>query len=439
MKDATNQWVEQSYGFEAPWNSEKAAANGGDGNFVSGVNDLYDGAPGQDFIGNWADRAHDPEAGWNADFTPLNKYATEGVGERGRHVYLGQAHRQQYTMLQYSKHANNPFEQLTCSSCHDSHSTFLGTPTASDSSSNQWRFTSADFRNNVLCLSCHAGFGDYASVTKQDVANVHIAAGGTATMNDAPVAATAATNNIAAAVTAHMKIRAAMVLKTTSYNPTADTTVPGNLTGASYTINAAKIVINGPIGRCSSCHMPKLAKSGGYYNDTDAAGLLALVESDQASHTFDVIMPSTTPPLGSGGPTFQSGQYNYKGYVLNNGLPASNPGSAGAINPVAKRYDYYGYMPNSCSKCHLGARKASLVVPDVTGLYPQGGSGSTVNNARNVDSWWPLTEHLFDTTAGLTDPGPLKTCFDGNTYVFCNQIKATGALVPAPALLAPLP
>ena len=48
--------------------------------------------------------------------------------------------------------------------------------TATDSSLDQWQFASADFRDNVLCLSCHAGHGDYASVTKQDVANVHIAA-----------------------------------------------------------------------------------------------------------------------------------------------------------------------------------------------------------------------------------------------------------------------
>ena len=343
-------------------------------------------------------------------------------------------------MLQYSKHANNNSEQITCSSCHDSHSTFLGNPKATELVTNaSWQFASADFRNNVLCLSCHAGSGDFASVTKQDVANVHLGAGGTVTKDGIAVTPSSATLNVASAVTAHMSSRAGMILKAPNvYNPTADTTVAGNTAGATYVVNAAKIVTNGPVGRCTSCHMPKVAKSGGYFNDVDVNGLLALVESDQASHTFDIIMPSTTPPLGSGGPTFQSGSYNYKAMNLPGGLTPSNPAYVATAAKVGKRYDYYGYMPNSCSKCHLGARKASLVVPDVSGLYPTGPGGAGItNNARNVPSFWPLTEHLYDVSGLATDPSPLKTCFQGATPVFCNMIKSSSTLVPATLLPVP--
>jgi len=322
--DATNAKPAQTYGFEFPWNSDNAAKIG-NGAFVAGVYDMVD------FFDNFGEMKSDGEAFWD----PLR---TNGK-------LYGQAHRQQNEMLSFSAHTNNPFEKLTCTTCHDAHSTYRVTSSTVSDKGDAYKLDSADWRDNTVCLACHAGFGPFASVSKDDVAALHIASGRTASKNGTALAPTpddteAAFTAIAGAVTAHMADKAKM--SEPPYDPT----------------NEAM-----PVGRCSSCHMPKLAKSGGYVTGPDANGNESLIEGDEASHVFDVVWPSESRALSMGGPTFQSGYYGQ------------------TFSATNVKYDKFGYMPNSCSKCHVASRKASVFCPDVATVYP---------------TFWPLDDPAAD-------------------------------------------
>ncbi len=342
--DATNANPAQDYGFEFPWNSNNVGKVGG-GDFVPGV---YDVAT---FFDNWDERAVDDEAFWDPVAT-------------GGKLY-GQAHRQQYTMLEQSVHTNNPYVKATCTSCHDQHTQYLGTTKVqSPGTSDQYNFASADYRDNVLCLSCHASggplsimpvAGEFAAISKDDVANVHVGAGGAVTKNGVAVAPTSeevyqSQLAVADVVSKHMYEKANMIAV---YNPQNDAT---------------------PVGRCTSCHMPKVAKSGGYTTGVDASSNKALIEGDQGSHVFDVVWPWQSQALSRGGPSFQSGYYGQ------------------LVSSTNVKYDMFGYMPNSCSKCHATARRASLVCPDNAAVWP---------------TFWPFSEHRGDAY--------WSSCFTSNT------------------------
>ena len=327
--DATNAKPAQTYGFEYPWNSDYAAkvGNGGYVPGVYGVNDFYD---------NFGEMGGDGEAFWDPART-------------GGKLY-GQAHRQQNAMLSFSKHTNNAFEKLTCTTCHDAHSTYRVTPTATSFQGDAFKFVDADYRNNVSCLSCHAGYGPFTTLTKADVAARHAASGGTFTKNGAavvldPQAQETSIETIAAVVSQHMADKARM--PTAYYDPTNDAM---------------------PVGRCTSCHMPKVAKSGGYTTGLDPAGNEALVEGDQASHTFEIIWPWQSNAMSMSGPTFQSGYYGQT-------YTASN----------TTKYDKFGYMPNSCNKCHDGARRPSQLCPDTATVWP---------------TYWPLNDFTVNPNMG---------------------------------------
>jgi hypothetical protein len=335
--DATNAKPEQTYGFEFPWNTDWSNKIG-NGNFVAGVFNLSDS------FDNWAERLDDDEALWDP-------------GKTGGKLY-GQAHRQQYTMLSYAVHTNNPYEKVTCTKCHSPHSAGLASDTGEQGASGiTYDFNSLRYETNVLCLSCHREEGPFVSVTVDSVAAVHAASpGGTvkkdgvAWVPDAPTL-DAAQAQIAAAVSQHMTDKAKM--SNVVYDPT----------------NEAM-----PTGRCTSCHMPKVAKSGGYYTGLDFNGNEAVIEGDQSSHVFDIIWPYQATALSRGGPSFQSGYYGQ------------------TIGPSGVKYDKFTYMPNSCSKCHTGARKASLFCPDTATVWP---------------SYWPFN----DATADPNGAWPLANCF----------------------------
>jgi len=338
--DAINAKPAQTYGFEYPWNSDYAGKIG-NGNFVPGVYEVAD------FFANLDEAAGDDEASWDP-------------GRTGSKIY-GQAHRQQNLMLSYSAHTNNPYEKLTCTTCHDPHSTYRVTSAVGSEAGDTYAFASASHRDNVLCLSCHAGFGPFATLTKDQIAALHIADGGAVKKNGAAVAAPAgqvtvdAEQAIANVVSAHMADKAKM--SNARYQPTNEAL---------------------PVGRCTTCHMPKVAKSGGYVTGLDENGNEALIEGDEASHVFDVIWPWQSEALSRGGPTFQSGYY----------------GQAFGPSNTAK-YDKFGYMPNSCNRCHASARKASLLCPDSTALWP---------------SYWPLNDYTADPNMAW-----LSNCFTSKT------------------------
>lgn len=197
----------------------------------------------------------------------------------GKH---GKAHRQQYAMLSYSKHWANSEEKLTCASCHNVHTLYQGPKRLIEevedeekNTEDEFVFESTTFKNNTLCLGCHAGTGPYSTLKKEDVAALHISSGGRVEKNGTTLAASAgSTTAVADAVKAHMKDKVPGM--GTTYDPTND----------------AK-----PVGRCSSCHMARTAKSGGYLTGKDATGATALVAGDQASHVFDVIKFDTSSAM----------------------------------------------------------------------------------------------------------------------------------------------
>ncbi len=332
-------------GDSGPWNSDYVNKLGG-GNFVPGVYDLFPDANGVGgFLGHFLDRFDDDEAFWNP-------------AQTGGKLY-GQQHRQQYTMLSYSAMTHNQVQKLTCTSCHGPHGATASAPAATAKSGDAFTFSAPTtspataYTSNVQCLSCHAEApGPFASVGKADVANTMVSAGGTAKKNGTAYAPTgddldASYYVVAAAVSKHMADKAGM--SNALYQPT----------------NEAM-----PTGRCTSCHMPKIAKSGGYTTGVDAAGNKTIVEGDQGSHVFDIIFPWQSNALSRSGASFQSGQYGYFQAV-----------ATSSTAPI--KYDLFGYMPNSCSKCHLAARKASVLLPDVSDVWP---------------IYWPLNKHLTDNT-----------------------------------------
>ncbi|BDG05077.1 carboxypeptidase-like regulatory domain-containing protein [Anaeromyxobacter oryzae] len=320
----TNVNPAQDYGFEFPWNAGNASLVGG-GSYVPGVYDLGS------FFDNWQERLTDDETSWDP-------------AANGGKVY-GLQHRQQYIMLEQSAHVNNPYLKTTCGSCHEPHSLFKSSPTL-QSGQDQVALTAADYRNNVACLGCHAGIPGtpFASVSKLDVANIHAASGGAAALNGVAYAPTAdeilgSQIAVASAVGQHMFDKANMMA---NYDPTNESM---------------------PVGRCTSCHMPKVAKSGGYVTGTDANGAKTVIEGDEASHVFDIIWPWKANAVSRFGPTYQSAY------------------TAQFVSASGTKYDRFDFMPSSCSKCHVGSRRASIVCPDTTALYP---------------SYFPLSEHRAD-------------------------------------------
>lgn len=216
----------------------------------------------------------------------------------------GKAHRQQFPELATSVHANNPFVKVTCSSCHDTHNLVQG-PKAftTTSGTNTYVLTKPTFKTNVLCLGCHATHGPYADLAKDDIAAVFVDAGGAVTKNGTAMTFTSAQiaeakAKVASSVGNHMQAKVSMGVA--AYNPLNDAL---------------------PTGRCQSCHMPKTGKSGGYTTGLDANGASALVEGDEGSHKFDVIWPAQSAALKK----------------LTGGVDTD-------------------IMPNSCGKCHAGAR-----------------------------------------------------------------------------------
>jgi hypothetical protein len=219
------------------------------------------------------------------------------------------SHSQQLPMLLGSKHNDNPDWRLTCFDCHDAHSGYFG-PAAFPmvDGRDQWVLKNPRWKDNTLCLGCHVGRGSFADVSTADVAAVH-STSDAVTRNGVAATFTAsrladARLRIALSVGRHMQATVGMGVA--AYDP----------------LNDAK-----PVGRCTGCHMPKTGKKNDlddlsqWHLGRDAHDDRALVEGNVASHTFDVIWPA------------QSGA-----------LKKARGG---------KELDI---MPNSCGKCHPGAR-----------------------------------------------------------------------------------
>lgn len=271
--------------FKMPFNGDYLDAIG-HGDFVPGIYDLADFIKGFNVstedgggVETWPDRVH------------------------------SRAHSQQLPSLTSSAHYNNPYERLACFDCHDAHTTRNGPEAfAIDAPGGTYHVANPTWRDNVLCLGCHATHGDFAGVTKDAVAAL-ASEYAEVTLEDTDATFGAADiyqakAAVARAVSDHMEGKASMGVA--AYDPWNDAN---------------------PVGRCTSCHMAKLGKKNDVVDITqwhlgrDANGDSAMAYGNVANHVFDVVWP------------WQS-----------------------AILKKAEGGKDLDIMPNSCSACHAGAR-----------------------------------------------------------------------------------
>ncbi|MBI3074188.1 MAG: carboxypeptidase regulatory-like domain-containing protein [Deltaproteobacteria bacterium] len=260
--DGKNEGSQKKYGYAYNLNYADAGATYiGRGTYVPGFYDI------SEFISNL-----DGGASFNAWATIFGTKT------------WGKAHRQQYAMLLKSKHVNNTTRRMTCASCHDVHSTYQGPKAHSvTSGSDTFVFETPRFNNNVLCLSCHAGSGEFATMATSDVAAIQVGDSRVVSKNGTNQSFTAgeiasALERVGDVVEGHMNNKANMGFFV-MYDPERE---PG-------------------VGRCMNCHMPRTAKSGGYTTGVDEFGKTALIEGDQGSHVFDVIRPQMSRIMTDGG------------------------------------------------------------------------------------------------------------------------------------------
>ncbi len=197
----------------------------------------------------------------------LDDFYVQTPGLWGDAVGHSKKHHQQYNDLLKAKHYNNPYDKVTCYTCHNPHKASVG---PDEMEEDGIVFHDPDVDNNVLCLVCHAEHGDFANITKEDVAMIHTSyngnvtdtAGNALTYTDDEIAD--AQETVEEAVELHMTTRAAMPA---GYDPD-----------------------NGP-GRCIKCHMPKTAKSAEWFTGPNIYGQDSMIEGDIHSHVFDIIRP----------------------------------------------------------------------------------------------------------------------------------------------------
>jgi nitrate/TMAO reductase-like tetraheme cytochrome c subunit len=284
-----------------PWNDKYTNAVG-NGNFVPGIYDL-------------------------ADFMPGWKTGNGFLSWDGVH---GRFHKQQSYELEHSVHANNAIEKVTCTSCHSAHSLYQGPShaVARDSSGNKYDYQGTKFKNNTICIRCHAGVGPFSNLTKADVAAANAGYGQNTFLNDSkePLYDPRATDpKVQATINSAMNKLAQEVVKHMN-----------NKAGMGTAIAYTPLDDSRPIGRCITCHMPKTGMMGGYTSvfDPNDKEKRAMIEGDVTSHVGDVIYP-------------------YNQYSM---YQRSRANASEQSDPNNKMPAFSNVMPSSCSKCHVGAR-----------------------------------------------------------------------------------
>ena len=159
---------------------------------------------------------------------PLDDFFTDASGRWPDGVNSRQHHQQYFDFLASEK-PEFRFHPVRCDECHTAHGDTTNDHLIRDVLVENGVTIRTQDENDSLCLACHAPFGDFAELSKEDIANFE-----------------ANRDKIARVVSEH------------SRHPFA----PERRMGLS---------------RCSSCHMPKIAKSA--------------INYDIHSHSFEVIPP----------------------------------------------------------------------------------------------------------------------------------------------------
>jgi len=259
----------------------------GNGYFVPGVHEL------ETFYYNYN------EASVNNDYK-------EGTMNSWPDQEHNRAHSGMLPELLRSPHVANPYEKLTCFTCHDSHTQDVVPSLVVD----DYEFMRPAYDDNTLCLACHASHGPFSDVSKTDVAAMQAYDGRETTLDGSVITFEAgeiaiSRDAVATSVGAHMSEIGMGAALYTPDDPDMRT------------------------GSCVSCHMPKIGKlfdlndDAQYHLDFDANGNIAVAEGNVASHVFDIVWPSQSAVL---------------------------------VNPDLSLGHDYDIMPNSCSECHDYAR-----------------------------------------------------------------------------------
>ncbi|MCK5671331.1 carboxypeptidase regulatory-like domain-containing protein [Candidatus Bathyarchaeota archaeon] len=243
---------------------------------------------------------------YNYNEASVNNQYTEGTMNSWADQEHNRAHSGMLPELLRSPHVDNPYQKLTCYTCHDSH-TLDVVPTLPVG---EYEFERPAYDDNTLCLGCHAGHGPFADVTKDDVAAMQVHDGRQTTKDG--VVITFEVGEIAISRNAVTKSVGAHMAEI-------------GMGGALYTPDDPDM----SVGSCVSCHMAQIGKlfdlndDAQYHLDFDAEGLIAVAEGNVASHVFDIVWPSQSAIL---------------------------------VNPDRSLGHDYDIMPNSCSNCHAYAR-----------------------------------------------------------------------------------
>jgi hypothetical protein len=254
-------------------------------------------------------------------------------------------HHQQYMDIGQGPHAADKSYDVPCTGCHSPHSAanrHMVATTVKEGGVTKVAGTKEE--NNTLCLACHAGFGDFAGVTTAAVQG--IANGGSSSA-------------VNAEVRNHMIRRANM--------------------------DIAVDLSNG-VGRCTSCHMPKTARSA------DSSGIDAdgKRRGDIRSHTMKVVLPNSSVREVTN--TF------FNTSVTDNGAATS--------------------MPTACSGCHKATTSGGTAAGDYE-LYGWARSGHADYLANGIGGYKDRLDRTPATAAeyNSVSNAACVSCHTGAGYV----------------------
>jgi len=209
------------------------------------------------------------KASWkDKGFTSANPFVTaSAAGPRTQvtgSINHSKGHHQQFFDLTRTKMYKNDNELVTCIDCHDAH----GSPYEHQ--------MALDADNNAICLTCHndslraPGAGETAPDTALEgkhPANFQFITQAMADRLGGHTNTGADDLAIGGEVMRHVGLWANSFMGSTTYDPE----------GASK------------MGRCTTCHMPKTAKSASYHNELLSTGSNQYLAGDIHAHTFDVM------------------------------------------------------------------------------------------------------------------------------------------------------